>query len=163
MDDADVTTPRKRPRQLRQSEDVELTQPPPRRTARACSTSSSSQASLQSRSPSPLKRQLMALRLDECGLEFRQLQIDEPPIPAVIDLFSDLRDIGNGIEILPEDLRISITNGLSISGPTAHAWRFSFRADSLCDLPCCIPSPEAIILVREWAKKCHESEHEEAA
>ncbi|KJK73656.1 hypothetical protein H634G_11072 [Metarhizium anisopliae BRIP 53293] len=163
MDDVDVTTPRKRPRQLRQSEDVELTPRPPRRTARACSTSSSSQASLQSRSPSPLKRQLMALRLDESGLEFRQLHIDEPPIPAVIDLFSDLRDIGNGIEILPEDLRISITNGLSISGPTAHAWRFSFRADTPRDLPGRIPSPKAIISVREWAKKCHEAEHEEAA
>lgn len=105
----------------------------------------------------------MALRLDESGLEFRQLHIDEPPIPAVIDLFSDLRDIGNGIEILPEDLRISITNGLSISGPTAHAWRFSFRADTPRDLPGRIPSPKAIISVREWAKKCHEAEHEEAA
>ncbi|KAK9440297.1 uncharacterized protein VB005_04918 [Metarhizium brunneum] len=118
---------------------------------------------VQSRSPSPLKRQLMALRLDESGLEFRQLQIDEPPVPAAIDLLSDLCDIGNGIEILPEDLRISITNGLSISGPTAHAWRFSFRADPPPDLPGRIPSPKAIISVHRWAKKCHEAEHEEAA
>lgn len=157
MDDTEATSPRKR---ARGGEDAELTPRPPRRTLTASSTSSSSRTS---RSPAPLKKQLMALRLDESGIVFRQLQIDNPPLPAASDLFSDLRDIGNGIEILSEDLRASITNGFSISGPTAHAWRYSFRPGTARDLPGNTPSPTAIILVREWAKHCHEAKHEEAA
>ncbi|EFY86240.1 hypothetical protein MAC_07694 [Metarhizium acridum CQMa 102] len=153
----DSASPKKRPRH--HGEDVELTPRPPRRSVRASSSTSTS-----SRSPSPLKRQLMTLRLDEHGLVFRQLQIDKPPpIPAAVDLFSDLGDIGNGIEILPEDLRVSITNGLSIRGPTARAWRYSFKTDDSRNLPGRVPSTQAIILVSEWAKRCHEAEHEEAA
>lgn len=157
MDDTEATSPRKR---ARGGEEAELTPRPPRRTLTASSTSSSSRTS---RSPAPLKKQLMALRLDEFGIVFRQLQIDNPPLPAASDLFSDLRDIGNGIEILSEDLRASITDGFSISGPTAHAWRYSFRPGTARDLPGNTPSPTAIILVGEWAKHCHEAKHEEAA
>ncbi|OAA35811.1 hypothetical protein NOR_07828 [Metarhizium rileyi] len=56
MEGDDMNTPRKRARQIRQSEHLELTPRPRWRIASACSTSSSSQAPVQSRSPSPLRR-----------------------------------------------------------------------------------------------------------
>lgn len=45
----------------------------------------------------------MGPRLDETGLELRQLKLEAAPNPEADTLLSTLRDIGSGPEFLPDD------------------------------------------------------------
>ncbi|KAH6867792.1 hypothetical protein B0T10DRAFT_534094 [Thelonectria olida] len=111
---------------------------------------------------SPLKNQLFSLPLDEAGVELRQLKLDAPPNAEAELLLSILRDIGNGLEFLPENRRDEILDSPMVKGTNFRSWRFAFTSASTFDsLPGRIPSPEEATSVCRWASRCQESEHEE--
>lgn len=164
----DETPTRKRQRPLASNADTELTPRPLGGSVRsATSTSipdsapaSIASSALRSRSSSP-KKQLMGLRLDDDGLDLRQLDDDAAPSAATV-LLSTLTEIGSGHDILPDDRR-----GILQSGALRHAdvrtWRYSFKPAGDEDmLPGRIPTVEEVVLVREMARWCHDLNHEEA-
>ncbi|KAM0426050.1 hypothetical protein ACHAPT_008681 [Fusarium lateritium] len=113
-----------------------------------------------SRSVSP-KKQILGLRLDERGLECRQLNIDTAP-PAAADLLNVIREIGNGIEILPEAQKDMILGSPQVQGQNTRLWRFAFKEAGEQDvLPGRIPSPDEISLICDHARQCHDKSHEE--
>ncbi|KAF5022185.1 hypothetical protein F66182_5772 [Fusarium sp. NRRL 66182] len=115
-----------------------------------------------SRSSSP-KKQMLGLRLDDKGLEFRQLNMDTAP-PVVAGLLDKIREIGSGIEILPGAQRDAILQNPRVRGQSTRLWRFAFNEDRVEDaLPGRVPLPEEVSLVCEHARHCHDGSHEEAS
>ncbi|EXK23915.1 hypothetical protein FOMG_19337 [Fusarium oxysporum f. sp. melonis 26406] len=136
---------------------------PRRSPSKASSMSGSSASSYPSRSSSPLKQQIMRLRIDDTGFDIRDLKVDNPPSPEVDHLLQNLNDIGSGLEFLPDNLRDEILESPMLQGKDRHPWRFSFKSASDFEhLPGRIPSPQEVSLVYECAKDCRDFGHEEA-
>ncbi|KAK7408929.1 hypothetical protein QQX98_008873 [Neonectria punicea] len=72
----------------------------------ASSLAPSENSDAPSRASSP-KKQMMSLRLDDGGLECRQLNIDSASAAAT-DLLAAIREIGNGLDILPHSHKAAI-------------------------------------------------------
>ncbi|KAF4448081.1 hypothetical protein F53441_8473 [Fusarium austroafricanum] len=135
--------------------------PPPASTA-GSSASWSESGDGASRSNSP-KKQMLGLRLEERGLECRQLNIDTAP-PAVSHLLDTIREIGNGIEILSEDMKTIILESPLVRGQNTRLWRFAFKEEGVADsLPGRLPLPDEISLIYDLARHCHDTSHEEVA
>ncbi|KAL6409834.1 hypothetical protein AUP68_06232 [Ilyonectria robusta] len=166
----DQTSTRKRLRGLDPETDPDLTpqarpyeSAPSRSPSGVSSVSGSSASSYRSRSLSPLKKQIMGLRLDETGVEIRELKIEAAPNLKAGLLLSTLDEIGNGLEFLPDNWRGEILGSLMLQGLDPRPWRYSFKSSSEFEtLPGRIPSPQEVALVYEWAQDCRQLGHEEA-
>lgn len=101
--DMDVTPTSKRQRRNSPDATPRLHRDGLTRSPTAASVSDSNASSKQSRSSSPLKKQIMSLQLDDAGLELRPLTFESPPNREAARLLSTLRDIGSGLEFLPDD------------------------------------------------------------
>ncbi|KAF4343540.1 hypothetical protein FBEOM_2449 [Fusarium beomiforme] len=134
--------------------------PPPSSTASSASWSESGDGA-GSRSSSP-KKQMLGLRLEERGLECRQLNIDTAP-PVVSSLLDTIREIGSGIEILPADKKSAILDSPLVRGQNTRLWRFAFKEEGEDALPGRVPLPEEISLICDLARQCHDTSHEEVA
>lgn len=133
---------------------------PPAATSSAGSVSWSESSEGASRSSSP-KKQMLGLRLEERGLDCRQLNIDTAP-PAAADLLNVIREIGSGIEILPEAQKETILNSPHVQGQNTRLWRFAFKETGQRDLlPARVPLPDEISLICDHARECHDKSHEE--
>lgn len=105
----------------------------------------------------------MGLRLDETGVEIRELKIEAAPNLKAGLLLSTLDEIGNGLEFLPDNWRGEILGSLMFQGLDPRPWRYSFKSSSEFEtLPGRIPSPQEVALVYEWAQDCRQLGHEEA-
>ncbi|KAF4992333.1 hypothetical protein FDECE_13748 [Fusarium decemcellulare] len=133
--------------------------PPPASSASSVSWSESSDGASRSTSP---KKQMLGLRLEERGLECRQLNVDTAPA-VVADLLSAIREIGSGIEILPDSQRDTILNSPLVKGQNTRLWRFAFKEAAEDTLPGRIPPPNEISLICDLARQCHDKNHEEAS
>ncbi|KAF4965709.1 hypothetical protein FSARC_6492 [Fusarium sarcochroum] len=113
-----------------------------------------------SRSNSP-KKQMLGLRLEERGLDCRQLNIDTAP-SVVAGLLDTIREIGSGIEILPEAMKNVIMESPQVRDQNTRLWRFAFKEAGQPDsLPGRVPLPQEISLVCDLARDCHDKSHEE--
>ncbi|KAF4974393.1 hypothetical protein FZEAL_8700 [Fusarium zealandicum] len=127
------------------------------------SISGSSGSLYHSQSSSPLKQQIISLRIDDTGVDIRELEVENPPNPEAGHLLAILNDIGSGLEFLPDTLRDDIIGSPMLQGQETSSWRFSFKgADQFDNLPGRIPSPQEVELIYEPAKDCRELGHEEA-
>ncbi|KAH8654771.1 hypothetical protein BGZ61DRAFT_405238 [Ilyonectria robusta] len=169
--DMDQTPTRKRLRRPDPATDPDLTpqarphneSAPSRSPSRVSSVSGSSASSYRPRSSSPLKKQIMGLRLDETGLEIRELKIEAAPNLEAGLLLSTLDEIGSSLEFLPDNRRDEILGSSMLQGLDPRPWRYSFKSSSEFEnLPGRIPSPQEVALVYEWAKDCRQLGHEEA-
>ncbi|EWY79577.1 hypothetical protein FOYG_17271 [Fusarium oxysporum NRRL 32931] len=159
--DMDVTPTRKRQRVTNRLIDIDLTPRPQDGSTRssAQSQSQSSRSTRSSRSLSP-KKQMMGLSLDDNGLECRQLEIDTAP-EEMSQLLRAMREVANGHDILPYDRRDEILESTLVSD--GKEWRYSFRPSGEEDsLPGQIPTIEQVGVIRDMAKECQNSDHEEA-
>lgn len=159
----DPETPTNKRQRLVLTTDPDLTpKPDPMRAP----SLSSSNASGQSRSTSPLKRQFLELRLEETGVETRALSVDGLMAisnPEAASLLRIMRRIGTCKGFLPERLRDEILQSHNIEGCDLDDWDSAFKDSSAFDdLPGRIPSPKEIRLVREWTTDCINLKHEEA-
>ncbi|KAH7019698.1 hypothetical protein EDB80DRAFT_820232 [Ilyonectria destructans] len=120
----------------------------------------SNASSVRSRSESP-KKQMMRLRIDDQGLEFRPLNIDSVP-EAAADLLRVLEEIGRGLDILPHEWHDRILHG-DLSREREARWRYSFKPlDAPDQLPGRIPSFDEVELVGEMAKECLNFGHDQS-
>ena len=104
----------------------------------------------------------MGLRLDDQGLEFRQLGIDTAP-DAAADLLNTLGESGRGHDILPHEWRDTILQGGLSREREARRWRYSFKPLDVPDqLPGRIPLYDELELVGEMAKECLNFGHDES-
>ncbi|KAM0200510.1 hypothetical protein ACHAPA_010710 [Fusarium lateritium] len=134
--------------------------PPASSTGSSMSWSESGDGASRSNSP---KKQMLGLRLEERGLECRQLNIDTAP-SVVAGLLDTIREIGSGIEILPYTQKSTILESAQVRSQNTRLWRFAFKEEGVSDsLPGRIPSPEEISLVCDLARHCHDTSHEEIA
>ncbi|KAM0190308.1 hypothetical protein ACHAPI_009559 [Fusarium lateritium] len=134
--------------------------PPASSTGSSMSWSESGDGASRSNSP---KKQMLGLRLEERGLECRQLNIDTAP-SVVAGLLDTIREIGSGIEILPYTQKSTILESAQVRSQNTRLWRFAFKEEGISDsLPGRIPSPEEISLVCDLARHCHDTSHEEIA
>lgn len=129
-------------------------------TASSLAPSEGSEAPSRSSSP---KKQMMSLRLDDGGLECRQLNIDTAP-PAVADLLVAIREIGNGLEIIPHANKTMILQNPHVRDQNMRIWRYAFKEpDAIDTLPGYTPATDEVALVCELARQCHDKSHEEAS
>ncbi|SPJ70989.1 uncharacterized protein FTOL_00717 [Fusarium torulosum] len=134
--------------------------PPGSSTGSSMSWSESGDGASRSNSP---KKQMLGLRLEERGLECRQLNIDTAP-SVVAGLLDTIREIGSGIEILPYTQKSTILESSQVRSQNTRLWRFAFKEEGVSDsLPGRIPSPEEVSLVCDLARHCHDTSHEEIA
>ncbi|KAH8659537.1 hypothetical protein BGZ61DRAFT_499729 [Ilyonectria robusta] len=155
----DVATPN---RQKRNATDADVI-PRPHHGSRVSSpvSSVSTSSSIHSRSSSLFKRQIMGLRLNDAGLEVRQLRVDAAPNPRAASLLDILGDIGKANDILSESQRDSILNSVR---PNIRQWRHSFKSPGSSDsLPGRIPSPDEMSQLLQRASECHDPGHDEAS
>ncbi|KAI5460106.1 hypothetical protein BGZ63DRAFT_360102 [Mariannaea sp. PMI_226] len=146
----------------RRIDDPNRTPRPADSLSSASSSFAPSESDTPSRSSSP-KKQMMSLRLDEGGLECRQLNIDTAP-SCVADLLASIREIGNGLEVLPHSFRSTIRESTVIRDKASRVWKYAFKEpDQLDTLPGRIPQPEEVALICEHARQCHDKSHEEAS
>ncbi|KAK7428162.1 hypothetical protein QQZ08_005402 [Neonectria magnoliae] len=104
---------------------------------------------------SSLKKQMMNLRLDDGGLD--------APAPAT-DLLATIREIGNGLEILPRSHKAVILESPRVKDQNMRIWRYAFKEQDVPDsLPGLIPTPDKMALVCELACHRHDKSHEEAS
>ncbi|KAM0207748.1 hypothetical protein ACHAQD_011918 [Fusarium lateritium] len=125
----------------------------------------SSNTSSHSRSSSSLKRQLLALRLDEYGLDTKELSIESlkaiPNDEAVL-LLRTMRRISIRKGILPSDHQAHIMKSHEISDDDDD-WELAFKnSSSFMGLPGRIPEPDENNFIREWAKECVDLDDHEA-
>ncbi|KAF5665551.1 hypothetical protein FDENT_12570 [Fusarium denticulatum] len=132
--------------------------PPPSSTGSSASWSESGEGS---RSTSP-KKQMLRLRLEERGLECRQLNVDTAP-PVIASLLDTIQEIGSRIEILPARMKSAILESPFLGGQNARLWRFAFKEEGDDTLPGRVPLPEEIVQICNYARRCHDTNHEEAA
>ncbi|KAG9496291.1 hypothetical protein J7337_012877 [Fusarium musae] len=132
--------------------------PPPSSTGSSASWSESGEGS---RSSSP-KKQMLKLRLEERGLECRQLNVDTAP-PVISSLLDTIQEIGSRIEILPADKKSAILESPFLREQNARLWRFAFKEEGDDTLPGRVPLPEEIVQICNYARHCHDTNHEEAA
>ncbi|KAH7203095.1 uncharacterized protein BKA55DRAFT_531226 [Fusarium redolens] len=124
--------------------------------------SGSSASSYPSRSSSPLKQQIMRLRIDDTGFDIRDLKVDNPPSPEVDHLLQNLNDIGSGLEF---SLIICVMRFWKPHVVRQRHTPLEVLFQSASDfghLPGRIPSPQEVSLVYECAKDCRDFGHEEA-
>ncbi|GKU07667.1 hypothetical protein FLAG1_09732 [Fusarium langsethiae] len=132
--------------------------PPPSSTGSSASRSESGDGS---RSSSP-KKQMLRLRLEERGLECRQLNVDTAP-PVISCLLDAMEEIVSRIEILPADKKSAILESPLVREQNTRLWRFAFKEEGQDTLPGRVPLPEEIAQVCDFARHCHDTNHEEAA
>ncbi|KAH7219898.1 hypothetical protein BKA60DRAFT_458136 [Fusarium oxysporum] len=132
--------------------------PPPSSTGSSASRSESGEGS---RSSSP-KKQMLRLRLEERGLECRQLNVDTAP-PVISSLLDAMEEIVSRIEILPADKKSAILQSPLVRGQNTRLWRFAFKEEGDEPLPGRVPLPEEISQICDFARHCHDTNHEEAA
>ncbi|KAF4499875.1 hypothetical protein FAGAP_3875 [Fusarium agapanthi] len=132
--------------------------PPPSSTSSSASWSESGKGS---RSSSP-KKQMLRLRLEERGLECRQLNVDIAP-PVISSLLDTIQEIGSRIEILPADKKSAILESPLVREQNTRLWRFAFKEEGDDTLPGRVPRPEEIAQICDFARHCHDTNHEEAA
>lgn len=131
--------------------------PPPSSTGSSASWSESGEGS---RSSSP-KKQMLRLRLEERGLECRQLNVDTAP-PVISSLLDTIQEIGSRIEILPADKKSAILESPFVREQNTRLWRFAFKEGG-DTLPGRVPLAEEIAQICDFARHCHDTNHEEAA
>lgn len=119
-----------------------------------------SEGGIRSRSSSP-RKQFMSLRLDDDGIECRQLSSENPPSVAA-DLVQDFCEIDMGIGILPKTLEAPIRDHLQQEGLNERLWRQAFGEEA-DHLPGNIPSWPQVTAVRDKAMSCFNEGHEEAS
>lgn len=103
----------------------------------------------------------MGLRVDDRGLEFRQLNIEAGPGVAET-LLEILAEIGRGHDILPHEWRERILGDRSPNDRESRLWRYSFKPAGVPDeLPGRIPLLEEIELLAALAKECYERGYDE--
>jgi hypothetical protein len=106
---------------------------------------------------------MMSLRLDDRGLECRQINVDTAP-SKVASLLATIREIGNGLDILPDTAKAAILQSSHLKDENTRIWRYAFKEPGVLDtLPGHISTPEEIALICDHARKCHDKSHEEAA
>ncbi|EWZ32802.1 hypothetical protein FOZG_14319 [Fusarium oxysporum Fo47] len=132
--------------------------PPPSSTGSSASRSESGEGS---RSSSP-KKQMLRLRLEERGLECRQLNVDTAP-PVISCLLDTIEEIVSRIEILPADKKSAILDSPLVRGQNTRLWRFAFKEEGEDTLPGRVPLSEEISQICDFARHCHDTNHEEAA
>ncbi|RYC80775.1 hypothetical protein BFJ63_vAg16347 [Fusarium oxysporum f. sp. narcissi] len=132
--------------------------PPPSSTGSSASRSESGEGS---RSSSP-KKQMLRLRLEERGLECRQLNVDTAP-PVISSLLDTIEEIVSKIEILPADKKSAILDSPLVRGQNTRLWRFAFKEEGEDTLPGRVPLSEEISQICDFARHCHDTNHEEAA
>ncbi|KLO91936.1 uncharacterized protein LW93_14832 [Fusarium fujikuroi] len=129
-------------------------------TSSTGSSASWSESGEGSRSSSP-KKQMLRLRLEERGLECRQLNVDTAP-PVISSLLDTIQEIGSRIEILPADKKSAILESPFVREQNTRLWRFAFKEGD-DTLPGRVPLPEEIAQICNFARHCHDTNHEEAA
>ncbi|EMT71546.1 hypothetical protein FOC4_g10010051 [Fusarium odoratissimum] len=132
--------------------------PPPSSTGSSASRSESGEGS---RSSSP-KKQMLRLRLEERGLECRQLNVDTAP-PVISSLLDAMEEIVSRIEILPADKKSAVLESPLVREQNTRLWRFAFKEEGEDTLPGRVPLPEEISQICDFARHCHDTNHEEAA
>ncbi|KAL9562718.1 hypothetical protein ACKAV7_013282 [Fusarium commune] len=138
--------------------------PPPSSNGSSASWSESGEGS---RSSSP-KKQMLRLRLEERGLECRQLNVDTAP-PVISSLLVSRQDLNtieeivSRIEILPADKKSAILESPLVREQNTRLWRFAFKEEGEDTLPGRVPLPEEIAQICDFARHCHDTNHEEAA
>lgn len=125
------------------------------------SGSSAGPSSCSSRSRSP-KKQLMNLSLADDGLEVREIDIDAAPA-GMESLLSVMQQVQNGQGILPADRCVEIEAATGLSVKDDRLWRYSFKpAEEPDKLPGRIPTMQEVSHIRQMAKLCQSSGHDEA-
>lgn len=166
VSDMDVTPTKKRRRRVdhNNSTELDLTPRAGGATSIVTTSTSTSQSSRSSRSASP-RKQIQNLSLDHTGLEICSLDVNSPPSPAAVGLLETLDEIGRGLNILPEQERHSVLQGMT--SQEAARWRYSFRSieqqQQCASLPGWLPFPKLITKVCRRAKNCVDTGQEEAA
>ncbi|KAI1826702.1 hypothetical protein F4861DRAFT_41828 [Xylaria intraflava] len=109
------------------------------------------------------KKQMMSLRLSETGVEYHSL--NERTVPEVAKtLFGTITEIGRGYDILPDALRSTITERLTVRNIDSGQWRYCFKpANETPARPGRIPSFEEVEKVLTKAIECEDFNHEEAS
>ncbi|SCO87572.1 uncharacterized protein FRV6_11699 [Fusarium oxysporum] len=157
-----------RKRQRLEAKDLGLTprpQPEPSKDPSKAPSLTCSNTSGHSRSTSPLKRHLLALRLDEQGLDTKELSVDALealPNHEAVSLLRIMHRIGTCKGILPDDQRDKILQSHEISEDDED-WNSAFRTSTmLAGLPGCLPELEEINLIRQWSKEFVDLDDQEA-
>lgn len=115
----------------------------------------------RSGSASP-RRAFMSLRLDDSGIECRQLDSENPPAPAA-DLVQQFCEIDMGMGILPSEMENDIKRTLRTYEQNERLWKQAFDDQGPDKLPGFIPSWEQVSTVRQKAMQCFNESHEEAS
>ncbi|KAM0425799.1 hypothetical protein ACHAPT_009050 [Fusarium lateritium] len=123
----------------------------------------SEHSNVPSGSSSP-RKQIMSLRLrlDDGGLECRQVNSDEPP-PIAADLVQEFAEIHMGIGILPSEMKSTITDHLQQENRNLRLWRLAFQDGGADTLPGAVPAWDDLATVRERARDCFNEGREEAS
>ncbi|KAI2641050.1 hypothetical protein GGS21DRAFT_537552 [Xylaria nigripes] len=109
------------------------------------------------------KRQMLSLRLKESGVEFKPLNVNRPPQPA-IHLVRTMARIGRLFEILPHALESTIMKQVETRNMDYREWIHSFKSPEVVDtLPGRVPTFEEIENVYKKASECQEYSHEEVS
>lgn len=148
-------------------------QAPPRRKRKGSQASSLSSRSLpsslavsqqgdMSTAASSPRRQLMGLRLTAGGMDCKQLDTDYPPAVAA-SLVSDMAAINMGLDLLSEGTKDEILHLVQKHRLEPKLWRNAFTHQDTSKLPGRIPSWTELEEIREQAKECLNSGHEEVS
>lgn len=76
---------------------------------------------------------MMSPRLDEGGLECRQLNIDTAP-SCIASLLATIHELGNGLEVPPDSFRSTIRESTGVRDQASCVWRFAFKEPSYLDV-----------------------------
>ncbi|KAF5643522.1 uncharacterized protein FTJAE_3322 [Fusarium tjaetaba] len=82
--------------------------------------------------------------------------------PVISNLLDTIQEIGSRIEILPADKKSAILDSPFLKEQNARLWRFAFKEGD-DTLPGRVPLPEEIVQICNYARHCHDTNHEEAA
>ncbi|RFU77192.1 hypothetical protein TARUN_5043 [Trichoderma arundinaceum] len=119
-------------------------------------------ASSKSRASSP-KKEMMSLRLSVTGVDLEPLTALTVP-EAARALFTILKDIERGHDILPHALKLTIEQKLKEQRMDLSEWRYAYMPeDHIDNLPGRIPSFEEVEKVLAKAMECEKFKHEEAS
>lgn len=74
-----------------------------------------------------------------------------------------MEEVVSRIEILPADKKSAILDSPLVRGQNTRLWRFAFKEEGEDTLPGRVPLSEEISQICDFARHCHDTNHEEAA
>lgn len=161
-------TPKKRRADRPDAGDVDATPRPSNAPAGHVSLSwseaSSGSISRVSSGSSP-KKQRLALRLIDAGIEIKAVDVEYLPteLQPVADLIGAIQDVGDSNGILPRDMEAAFREQLQVRGLDFRPWQRSFHDDDDDgpSLPGRLPSLDQVVRIQREALECQKHGHEE--